>query len=420
MLNFRTSVDKNLTRLGIRQAFDHTQFKANGRPDAIGYMDIIDFSTFEQRHGHLWTDEFVKNWIDQLCSVFANDRHECRGMVYQAWDDGVYVYLYGDGKRQNLESFFYSAIQKSEQILHQLLHEPDRLECHLRYALTFYTHSAKTGAYSKSVLSFKMYQEELYQMMLNVYRAAKRQSAPIHPLEHAELLQILEQGTIRIFEQPILHLHSGAPIGHECLVRGPSLSRLESPLKLLALAEKTGSMLHLDRMIRHLAIQNANVDEHMKVFINISPTIISDSSFRAGETLRELRYTRLRPDQIVFEITEHHAIAEYSSFLQLVSHYRSQGFQIAIDDVGAGHSGLVTLMQVKPDYVKIDMELIRGIHLDPLKQEIVKAIKQISDRFGGIVIAEGIETQEELACLHESSIEYGQGFLLGRPAPRRD
>lgn len=416
----QTSVGiSNLTRLGIRHALDRTHSNATTRPDAVGYLEISEFSTFELRHGRVRTDEFLKEWTKQLCNSFSNGDRDCRVTVYQALDDGMYVYLQDSaGDRQTLEQTFYSAILKIEQSLNTFLKQSELPECHLRYALAFHDDFVKTHTASTTSTPFEGFQEELFQWMIQAYRAAKRQSTPIHPLEHVELLQILEQGTIRIFEQPILNLRTLDPLGHECLMRGPSFSRLEAPLTLLSIAEKAGVMLHLERMIRQRAIHNAKVDDRMKLFINISPAIISDASFRAGETLRELKKTQLRPDQIVFEITEHHAIAEYSSFLHLVSHYRSQGFQIAIDDVGAGHSGLVTLMQVKPDYVKVDMELIRDIHLDPVRQEIAKAIRQISDRFGGIVIAEGIETREELNCLHECGIEYGQGFLLGRPFPR--
>ncbi|WAH38094.1 EAL domain-containing protein [Alicyclobacillus dauci] len=155
----------------------------------------------------------------------------------------------------------------------------------------------------------------------------------------------------------------------------------------------------------------------MKLFINLSPNILSDPSFHQGETRKLIREVGLEPEQIVFEITEHHAIDDYRAFLKLIDHYRGQGFQIAIDDVGAGYSGLVTLMQVKPDFVKIDMELIRGIDKDSVKQDIVGAIHHISSGFSGAVIAEGIETLEELECIQNCGVQYGQGFLLGMPKP---
>ncbi|PWI57736.1 EAL domain-containing protein [Sulfoacidibacillus thermotolerans] len=241
------------------------------------------------------------------------------------------------------------------------------------------------------------------------------------PLQLAEELEyIIATRSIAIHYQPIKNLQTHAILGWESLARGPLHSAFAQPLALFEVAERTGHLLELERICRSEALKRAILSPIDKLFLNISPYILSDPTFKAGETRILIELLGLRPEQIVFEITEHHAIKDYSAFLQLVNHYRNQGYQIAIDDMGAGYSGLVTLVQVKPDFVKIDRELICGIDKDQTKQDIVRAIDQICTRFNAKVIAEGIETDDELNCLKECKIEFGQGYLLGRPSSSQD
>jgi EAL domain-containing protein (putative c-di-GMP-specific phosphodiesterase class I) len=147
----------------------------------------------------------------------------------------------------------------------------------------------------------------------------------------------------------------------------------------------------------------------------VHPRTFSDPSFRQGQTQRLIEAENLKPEQIVFEITEHQAVEDYALFNRLIDHYRNQGFKIAIDDTGAGYSGLVTLMEVKPDFVKVDMALVRSIHEDDTKRSIVAAINTVSRGFGATVIAEGIETLEEYRAVIDCGVECGQGYLFGRP-----
>jgi EAL domain-containing protein (putative c-di-GMP-specific phosphodiesterase class I) len=261
-------------------------------------------------------------------------------------------------------------------------------------------------------------QDNLYHLITQAGRMARRHTevVPLHLVK--ELQHLIHAKEVDIHYQPIWNLKTESIVGWEALARGPKNSELQSPIVLFDTAERVGRLLDIEHICRNTAIRNARIGEDQRLFLNISPHILSDPSFRKGDTRTVIQEVGLRPEQIVFEITEHHAIREYKAFLQLVMHYREQGYQIAIDDVGAGYSGLVTLMQVKPDFVKMDMTLIRGMENDRTKQDIVRAIHEISKGFSGTVIAEGIETHEELECVRRCGVEYGQGYLLGRPSPR--
>ncbi len=118
---------------------------------------------------------------------------------------------------------------------------------------------------------------------------------------------------------------------------------------------------------------------------------------------------------IVFEITERNVIEDMEGFQNTIVNYKSQGYKIAIDDTGAGYSGLNLISEVCPDYIKLDMYLIRNIEKNRIKYAIIKGMSEFSKESRIPIIAEGIETYEELEKLIELGVEYGQGYYIQRP-----
>ena len=108
-------------------------------------------------------------------------------------------------------------------------------------------------------------------------------------------------------------------------------------------------------------------------------------------------------------------IENYQILQQIMKHYADQGYEIALDDVGAGHSGLNRVVNTTPDYLKADIELVRDIHKYKKKEIMMKLLLDYCNATGAILIAEGIETVQELECLHSLGVHYGQGFFLGKP-----
>ncbi|PYT36701.1 MAG: hypothetical protein DMF52_05910 [Acidobacteria bacterium] len=116
-------------------------------------------------------------------------------------------------------------------------------------------------------------------------------------------------------------------------------------------------------------------------------------------------------------MTEHSAVRDFTSLRQLLSYLQFHGFRLAVDDVGSGYSGLKSIAEIKPDFIKIDMALIRDIHLHPIKQDLTGTIARFSTSSGITLIAEGVEGSEELRCLQAIGVRYAQGFLFARPGP---
>jgi EAL domain-containing protein (putative c-di-GMP-specific phosphodiesterase class I) len=234
----------------------------------------------------------------------------------------------------------------------------------------------------------------------------------------AQLQEILLNDEVRTFFQPIVDMRDASILGYEALTRGPEGSPLQSPLHLFEVAAEADLVFELDRLCRRRALVNSRgMPEAAKLFINILPSSMYDPDFHSEDLVKRLSGLGLNPEQMVFELTEKYAIENYSLFGEAVSNFTEMGFSIAVDDIGAGHSGLEKIAHLNPRYLKFDMELVREIHTSYVRREMVRALKILADRMGSTVIAEGIERPEEQNTLLELGIDYGQGFLLGRPAP---
>ena len=156
-----------------------------------------------------------------------------------------------------------------------------------------------------------------------------------------------------------------------------------------------------------------------KLFLNIRPTTLHDPHFRADPLTRALSDCGLRPEDVVFEISEQESIRNFSSFQKVRDGYRELGFQFALDDTGAGYAGLEALVEISPDYIKVDRAFVSGVDEDPVKQTMLAALQTVSERTNARLIAEGLDTLEELEMLSVLNIPFGQGWLFGKPTPLR-
>lgn len=232
-----------------------------------------------------------------------------------------------------------------------------------------------------------------------------------------EFFGILKHNKINVLFQPIISLRDGSILGYESLSRGPIDSFFYSPLNLFEYAEKIGKLWELEYLCRKNIINHSNIiDCKYKLFLNISPNIINDSRFTQGFTKKYLDLNNINPERIVFEITENIAIEDMSEFRNVIENYRIQNYEIAIDDAGAGYSGLNLISDINPNYIKLDMKLIRDIDKDFIKQSLIKSMVEYATLTNTKLIAEGIETKGELIKLIELGINYGQGFYIQKPS----
>lgn len=229
------------------------------------------------------------------------------------------------------------------------------------------------------------------------------------------LVDLLAEERATTYFQPIF-TSDGQLYAHECLLRG--LERdgrtIIPPATLYAAAADADLTFHLDRFARLLAIRNgAGVG---RLFINFTPTAIYNPAFCLRSTVEAIREAGIPPHLVIFEVVESQRVHDLAHLSRILATYRSSGFGVALDDFGEGFSSLALLDHVRPDVVKLDMHLVRGIDADPYRATITARIIALARDLGITTLAEGIETEAELRAVREAGVDLVQGYLLGRPA----
>jgi len=230
---------------------------------------------------------------------------------------------------------------------------------------------------------------------------------------------ILEKQITTVF-QPIWDLEKRIPHGFEALCRGPSGTELRSPAALFDVARKSDLLFELDHLCRRQALQaagaRAQLSKEYKLFINTLPFSIRDPRFQGKDLIDLFEGIDLEPEQIVLEVTESDAIDNFPLFVNAMKDFIDLRCLVAIDDMGAGYSGLDKIVHLRPHYVKLDMGLIRDIHTSFVKQQLVQTFKTLADKIDAKLIAEGIESKEELEVVREIGVNFIQGNLLAKPS----
>jgi EAL domain-containing protein (putative c-di-GMP-specific phosphodiesterase class I) len=213
--------------------------------------------------------------------------------------------------------------------------------------------------------------------------------------------------------QPIVDAKAREVFSYEALVRGPGN---EPAYRIIDQLSKDG-LGAFDQKARAAAISLATrLGIRCHLNLNFIPQSLPSSEESIRTTLEAAKEAHLPIERIILEITEREIILDQARFAELINEYRGLGLKVAIDDFGAGYSGLNLLSNFQPDQIKLDMALIRGIECHGPRQAIVRAIGQVCVDLGIDVIAEGVETVEEYAWLANAGVELFQGYLFAKPA----
>jgi len=232
------------------------------------------------------------------------------------------------------------------------------------------------------------------------------------------LLEIIYNREVWTAFQPIVEMETRRVMGHEGLSRGPRGSEVEPPVQLFGLAAKNGLVEELERACRRQAFVDwAGTGLSDRLFINTVPATVRDPSF-VGRGVLDYVGT-MSPRMITLEINERQVIENLNLYREAMHAFLDLGFTFAIDDVGAGYSGLETMANLGASYFKVDMGLIRHCHQKRVNRQVIRAILEMAKGVGATVIAEGIETADEATALQELGMRYGQGYHYGRPLDPR-
>lgn len=236
---------------------------------------------------------------------------------------------------------------------------------------------------------------------------------------HQHLINIIKDQQIRVLFQPIIALGPRRIFAYEALVRGPSDSPLHSPARLFGTAHRFQETTQLEQACRKACIEQfAAQGLTQKLFLNVSPSELTDSALNRDTTLACLKQAGLGVDRIVVEISEQQPTDEFQLIRNAVRHFRDLGFEVALNDLGTGYSGLRMWAELLPDYVKINRHFMQNINKDPVKRNFVRSIQTMAAAATCQVIGEGLETEGEFHVLEELGIPFAQGYYFARPSKK--
>jgi diguanylate cyclase (GGDEF)-like protein len=231
-----------------------------------------------------------------------------------------------------------------------------------------------------------------------------------------DIAKVLKSRALRPVYQPIFSLETGLPVGFEGLVRPTDGAPFPDAGSLFAAAEAAHQTVELDLLcLEIVAAGAALLPEDVYLSVNLSPRTLESSMFRASDVKGIFRRHGIALNRIVVELTERETVEDLDELRRNVKTLRSAGLRLAADDVGAGNAGLRLLSAIQFDVVKIDLSLVQeGAAHDP-SHAILRALQALAAQWNASVVAEGVETSEQLAVVRGLGITAGQGYLLGRP-----
>lgn len=227
------------------------------------------------------------------------------------------------------------------------------------------------------------------------------------------IAKVMRDGEMSVVYQPICNIKTGRPAGFECLTRF-SATPYRTPDVWFNEASEIDCGPQLEMAAIQLALAGLNVlPNHVYLGINASPGTIVADGFAA-------MFDNYPLDRIVLEVTEHAEVANYAELTRVINPLRKGGIRLAIDDAGAGYSGLQHILKLQPDLIKLDLALTRNIDADLARRALALALVNFADATDCEIIAEGVETASELDTLRELGVQKAQGYFLGRPATLAD
>jgi EAL domain-containing protein (putative c-di-GMP-specific phosphodiesterase class I) len=221
---------------------------------------------------------------------------------------------------------------------------------------------------------------------------------------------------LRAVFQPIVDLGDGHVIGFEGLVRPLPDSGFANPGELFEAAEAAGRTTELDlACLETVVAGSAELGLAGHLSLNLSPRSLEAPEFSIGAIIAILRRHGVDPGRCVIELTEREHVEDLTRLRHSIDGLRAAGLRLAADDVGAGNAGLRLLSQVRFDIVKIDLSLVQGGALRDTSYEILRTLRDLAGRWQALVVAEGVETPEQLVIVRALGLTAAQGYLLGRP-----
>lgn len=346
--------------------------------------------------------EIVKARLQKaIVQTFQNDQIVC---LHDQYSDGISLLIRVEGHTNSTNDLAEKLIQVKRSMEQRRYRILDNKNLMMEYGYVF----LQPDRFS---LSESMLRAHLQAMAM----AEKQDKLQYHQLVFS-MNQVIAFKQITLLAQPIIDVSNGGIKAWELLTRGPEHSQMESPLQLFSIAKQTKTLFDLEMIILEKAFQliyQCRIQE--AVFINFTPTTLNDVQLLDEVLVLMRKYPEINPKNIAIEITEQDSTDGLVQFEENIVALRHMGFQIAMDDTGAGYASLHTISRIMPDIIKIDRSVIKDIDTSLVKEKMLQGLLMIANETGALVVAEGIEKQEQVHILSKHKVDMAQGYFYAKP-----
>jgi diguanylate cyclase (GGDEF)-like protein len=408
------SLQDGLSGLGNHRAFQeemerqiewHRRYKV---PFALLLIDLDDLKLVNDSHGHIAGDRLLRDF-GQLIRTYI--RYTDRAFRIGG-DEFAILLPHGDPE---------SAMTLGQRLLAEALQpQEDRLPMSFSAGISAVPALATTREELYIQADAALYWCKRHgRAAVDIFDPVRDRAADeVVSSESAHLARVIAGGLLRAAYQPVVDLQTGAVIGYEGLTRPMPESGYSNPGELFAAADHAGRTVELDYACAETVIgQSGSLAPDHMLSVNLSPRTLEGPQFSAEWLVELARAHGIEPPRMIVELTEHENIEDLPRLQRNLLALQRAGVRVAIDDVGAGNAGLRMLSQFRFDIVKVDLSLIQSGAQHDSSRAVLTSLRDLATRWGAYVVAEGLETIDQLRVVRELGLAAGQGYLLGKPMP---
>jgi EAL domain-containing protein (putative c-di-GMP-specific phosphodiesterase class I) len=405
-------LDKNTDLLSFLMYFDDIRrFLGRRRQIGVIYVETGNLAIVESLYGWQVFEKIIKKVSIRL--------REMKRKIYPPTSILSVNGCYGD----QFILFIPETLEGEEVTPEYLLDTSDKISADLSREFLAQDYLALAANLSFNIGCSLLQESPFYRLERLIFRSLEEaRSMPLMKEERknarlsSELKRIISDGNVSTVFQEIMDIQNMNVIGYEAFSRGPKGTLFEKPGVMFAISHRNGLSVNLDRLCRERALKNAkNLPKGSKLFLNLHPESMKDAEWLSGSMEETLWSSNIRREDLILELPEKSSGEDPMELEKEIRELHEKGFSIAFDNIGTGYSSFQSISEVRPDYLKMDITLVRDIDKSMIKQDILKSIVQIAKRIDASVIAEGVETEEEFQMVKKLGVSYAQGYYFSYP-----
>lgn len=278
---------------------------------------------------------------------------------------------------------------------------------------------ARIGAALLTDNPFHRFERRVYQALDEARVLAEQPQGAERLAWMGELQRVLRERDVYPVFQPLVDLKSAETVGFEAYSRGPEGSVFHLPRVMFSIGREAGLALDLDRMCRRQIIDCLQHEAAPGLlFLNTTAENLLDPDWRSPDTLAALNRAGLAPGQVVLEVPERQIAVDPDAYRAALEDLRALGYRLSLDDIGSGPHSVMLVERLRPEFIKFDLTLVRGLGTDQLRRELVRSLVGLAERARARLVAERVETDEERRALLECGALWGQGYLFAAEGAR--